>query len=390
MSTVPNAVRLRSIDILRGLACVFMAIDHVRVYSGLPAGGPTPGIFFTRWITHFVAPAFCFLAGTGAFLHGRKLGDAGALRRFLVSRGLVLVALEMTVIRVEWTFNLGFDRYWLAGVIWMLGICMVLLAGLVRFSPRTVGIVGLAIIFGQQLVPLGYGALSEPMRQAIRPLFQVLYSAGPISLGDSGPTVAILYSIVPWIGVMAAGYGFGAILVSDAEIRRRWSLRIGLTATVLFLVIGTLRVLLEPPPAGREVPSALFRLLGQRKYPASELFLLMTLGPTIALVPWAERARGWAANVLALIGRVPMFYYLLHLLVIHTAAMVVSVIRQGHVDPWLFADHPMMPPRPPEGYVWSLGLLYFVWVLILPILYAGCRWYAGVKARHPNGWLRYI
>src|ERR1700680_655797 len=147
----PLTNRLMSLDVVRGLVMILMAIDHVRVYSGLPAGGPTPGIFFTRWITHFVAPAFCFLAGTGAFLHGRKLGDGRALARFLVTRGIVLVLLELTVIRVAWIFNFDYTHYLLAGVIWMLGVCMILLAGLVRFSTKAIGIFGLVVIFAQQL-----------------------------------------------------------------------------------------------------------------------------------------------------------------------------------------------------------------------------------------------
>src|SRR5258705_8325286 len=130
MSPPPASTsRVASIDLIRGAVMVLMAIDHVRVYPGLPAGGPTPGIFFTRWVTHFCAPAFVFLAGTGAFLHGRKLGDKRALARYLVTRGLILVFLELTVIRFAWTFNLDYSHFVLAGVIWMLGWCMVLLAG---------------------------------------------------------------------------------------------------------------------------------------------------------------------------------------------------------------------------------------------------------------------
>ena len=138
--------RVSSIDIVRGLAMILMAIDHVRVYSGQPAGGPTPGIFFTRWITHFVAPAFVFLAGTGAYLHGRKLGDRAALARFLATRGIWLVLLELTVLRVAWTFNLDFAHYMLAGVIWMLGWCMVLMAGAIFLPMRAIAGVGLAIV----------------------------------------------------------------------------------------------------------------------------------------------------------------------------------------------------------------------------------------------------
>ena len=388
MLSAATSGRLRSVDILRGLACVLMAIDHVRVYSGLPAGGPTAGIFFTRWITHFVAPAFCFLAGTGAYLHGRKLGNPSALTRFLVSRGTLLVVLELTVIRFLWTFNVDYAHYILAGVIWMLGICMILLGVLVRFSPRAVGIFGLIVVFGQQIVGHLAKALPDAVQSTIGWLFQFLYFGGRVSLGSDGPSISVLYSIVPWIGVMAAGYWFGTVFTKEPGERRRLCLRLGLGATVAFLVIGGL--LAGRSPVDSDSPPVLFRLLGQQKYPASQLFLLMTLGPLIALVPAAERVTGWLSNALETIGRVPMFYYLLHILVIHLAAMVVSMARFGRVDPWLFGNHPMNPPPQPDGYQWSLSLLYGVFLVVLPALYLGCRWYAGVRARHPRSWLRFI
>src|SRR5262249_16587948 len=143
--------RIRSIDVVRGVVMVLMAIDHVRVYSGVPAGGPNPGVFFTRWVTHFCAPAFVFFAGTSAFLYGRSIGDAGKLARFLVTRGLMLVVLELTIIRFSWTFNFNYAKFTLAGVIWMLGWCMVLLAALVRLRARTVGWIGVGIVVLQQL-----------------------------------------------------------------------------------------------------------------------------------------------------------------------------------------------------------------------------------------------
>ncbi len=379
--------RVASLDVMRGAVMVLMAIDHVRVYSGVPAGGPSPGVFFTRWITHFVAPAFCFLAGTGAFLLGRKLNDTRALARFLVTRGLILVLLELTVIRVSWTFNFDYAHYILAGVIWMLGWCMVLMAAIIRMPMWGIATFGLATIFLQNLVGLAARALPESLHW----LGTLLYSGagGEIVLGGSGgPTLVVLYCIVPWIGVMAAGYAFGTIITREAAERKRLCLRIGLSATALYLVAAGLAVALIP--AGENAPPALFRMLAQNKYPASQLFLLMTLGPTIALLPLAERARGWFGNVLSTFGRVPMFYYLLHIPAIHLAAIVVSLIRQGSVNAWLFANHPMWSPEVPEGYRWSLGLLYLVFAIVVALLYVPCRWYAGVKARRKGGWLSYI
>ena len=381
------STRLDSIDLIRGVIMVLMAIDHVRVYSGLPAGGPTAGIFFTRWITHFVAPGFAFFAGTAAFLHGRKLGDMRALGRFLVTRGLLLVFLELTIIRLAWTFNFDYGTYLLAGVIWMLGWCMVLLAGLIRFKVRTIAIVGLVIIFFQNIVGLlGRVAGGEDSPGAW--IWQLLYFGGDVHLGEGGPTLAVLYSIVPWIGVMATGYAFGAVMEWDAAARRRFCLRVGLSATALFVVGAGLQALLSP--AQPDGPPALFRFLGQRKYPASQLFLLMTLGPTIALLPWAERARGWLAGALTTFGRVPLLFYLLHIPLIHAAALVVSALREGRVNPWLFGNHPMWPPRQPEGYQWRLPLLYLVWAVVTVLLYVACRWFAAVKARRRDSWLKYL
>jgi uncharacterized membrane protein len=374
--------RLVSLDVIRGIVMVLMALDHVRVYSGLPAGGPTAGIFFTRWVTHFCAPAFVFFAGTGAFLWGRTHTPA-QLSRYLVTRGAWLVLLELTVLRLAWTFNVDYAHYILAGVIWMLGICMILLAVVVRLPMPAIATLGLLIIFAQNLTALLARALPS-----LGAFWQVVYFGGVIDTGPGGPAIAVLYSIVPWIGVMAAGYAFGTIMIRDAAARRRWCLAIGLSATALFLILGTIGVLTRP--ASPTAPPALFRLLSQQKYPASALFLMMTLGPAIALVPFAERARGPIADALAVFGRVPLFYYLLHIPLIHLAAMVVSLIREGRIDPWLFGNHPMMPPPVPAGYMWSLPLLYAVFAIVIALLYVPCRWFARVKAEHRDGWLQYL
>jgi uncharacterized membrane protein len=378
----PFEGRITSLDLIRGLVMVLMAIDHVRVYSGLPAGGPTAGIFFTRWVTHFCAPAFVFLAGSGAFLRGRKIGDTRALARYLVARGLVLVLLELTVIRFAWTFNLDYGQFVLAGVIWMLGWCMILLAGLVRLPAKAVGSIGLAIIFFQQVFHFLPRALPQTLRGPVGWIWEFLYPAGLPRL----PGIAILYVLVPWIGVMAAGYGFGAILIREASDRRRLCLRIGLLATALFLVAGSLGVLLIRADDG--APNGLFRLLNQQKYPASQLFLLMTLGPTIAVLPLAERARGWAAGVFAAFGRVPMFYYLLHIPAIHLAALAVTFLREGSMHPEWYATAPFTSVPGPNQ--WSLPLLYLVFAIVVAALYVPCRWFAGLKARRRSAWLSYF
>ena len=388
--TRAGAGRIVSLDIIRGAVMVLMAIDHVRVYSGLPAGGPTAGIFFTRWITNYCAPAFIFLAGTAAYLHGRKLNDRGALARFLAVRGVWLVILELTVLRLAWTFNVDWAHSNLAGVIWAIGWCFVLLAPMVYLPTRVVAAIGIAIIALHNIAD--YASAGPGSGGSPSALMQVLYFGGPIPSGtDEGMHIFVLYSLIPWIGVMAAGYGFGAVMTLDPPRRRALCLRIGIGATLLFLALRTADGYGDPRHwiAARGPMPAAFRFLATTKYPASLLFLLMTLGPTIALVPLLDKARGRVADTLALFGRVPLFFYLVHIPLIHLLAVAVSVVTTGQIAPWLFANHPITGPAPAD-YVWSLGRLYLVWAIAVAILYALCRWYAGVKARSRSALLSYL
>ena len=385
-----NRQRVASLDIVRGAVMVLMAIDHVRVYSGQPAGGPSAGIFFTRWITHFCAPAFVFFAGTGAFLYGATGGSRtvrwagkGSLARYLLTRGLILVMLELTIIRASWTFSVDYSQFILAGVIWMLGWCMILLAALVWLPTWAVGAFGLLVILFQNV----FGLIGGRLPESWRPVWEFIYPVGAeVKLGQGGPSVTVLYTIVPWIGVMAAGYAFGAIMLREPAARRRFCLRVGLAATALFLILGSLAVFVQP--ASDVAPPALFRLLNQRKYPASPLFLLMTLGPAIALLGVSERASGWFARVLATFGRVPLFYYLLHIPLIHATALVIWFLRDGSTHAEWFATAPYVSV-PPE-HQWGLPLLYLVFALVVAVLYPLCRYYARLKATHPQGWMRYV
>jgi len=413
--------RIASLDIVRGVVVVLMAIDHVRVYSGLPAGGPTPGIFFTRWITHFVAPAFVFLAGTAAFLYGQRVNDRGKLARFLLTRGLWLVLLELTVIRLCWTFNFDFANYMLAGVIWMIGWCMVLMSAIVYLPIKAIAVGSVSVILLHNVTDLFGGFRSAISQGALGWLGKIAYAGGAIPNGESGPLL-ILFVIVPWIAVMAAGYAFGPVMQLSPERRRALCIKIGGAAIVAFVLLRALdfygdprhwrprapaaaqagpanaaqpATATTPPPTAaqqppRRQPPAVLAFLGTTKYPASLLFLLMTLGPTLVLIGLVEGATGRVAGALETFGKVPFFYYLLHIPTIHLAAIVVSRVRDGSVTPWLFENHPMGNSGAPPGYTWSLGLLYLVWAIVIGVLYLACRWYAGVKSRSRSRWLSYL
>jgi len=362
--------RLTGIDVVRGLVMVLMAIDHVRVYSGVPAGGPTLDVFFTRWVTHFCAPLFVFLAGTSAYLRAAaREATPGAQARYLVTRGLLLVALELTIVKAGWTFALDYGST-LGGVLWMLGWCMVLLAAMVRVSPVVIGVAGVAIMALQSLLHLAANATPT-----LAPAWSLLYLGGPVSLGDGGPTLFVLYTIVPWLGVMMAGYGFGVVMRRDPAARRRWCLRVGAFATALFLIVGTIAAM----RASAADSPFVMRLLDQNKYRDSQLFLLMTLGPSLVLLALVDSARGPVARWLQTFGRVPLFYYVLHIPLIHLLALGVWYLRDGtaHRD-WFFLA-PFV--EVPEGSRWSLWLLYLVFVLTVMLLYPACRWWGARKVR---------
>jgi len=321
------------------------------------------------------------------FLRNEKLGDKAAMSRYLATRGLMLVFLELTVLRLSWTFNFDYAHYMLAGVIWAIGWCMVLMAALIWLPTRVVGIIGVVIIFGHNIADPFLPRLYQTLGQGSFAWFwQILYLGGGIQLGAHGPTLAILYVMVPWIGVMAAGYWFGCVLRMRPDRRDRICYILGFAAILAFLVLRGWNLYGNPTHWGgpNSRLSPLLAFLNTTKYPASFQFLLMTLGPAFVLAPLVERLRGFAARVLTLFGRVPFFYYLLHIPLIHAAAIVVSIARTGHVDPWLFANHPMFNPPPPPGYTWSLGLLYAVWLAVVVMLYFACGWYAGFGKRRSD------
>lgn len=374
--------RVQSIDILRGIVMILMAIDHVRVYSGLPAGSADPAIFFTRWITHFCAPAFVFFAGTSAYLYGIKVQTVSKLRRFLLTRGLLLIVLEFTFIKFFWTFRLEYGSFTLAGVIWMLGCSMIFLALIIQWKPVAIGIIGLVIVFGQQIFAFVPSLLPEAMRGNFAKFWEFIYPSGH----EAPKGITILYVLVPWIGVMAAGYAFGSILKMETRKRNYWCKLIGFSMILLFLVIGT--VVSTRQKQADPMPF-LLRLLNQQKYPASQLFLMMTLGPLIAFVPTADRMKGWLARVFIIFGRVPLFYYFLHIPLIHLLALLTNLIRSGHSGSEWYATAPYVFIEPEQR--WSIVLLYLIFLVSVLLLYLACSWYLKYKEKNPDkNWLTYI
>jgi uncharacterized membrane protein len=387
-AAVPDRGRVASVDVLRGLVMVIMALDHVRDFFTNVPFDPTDltqtstALFLTRWVTHFCAPTFVFLAGASTFLYARGRGR-GEVGRFLLTRGLWLVVLELTVSRLGWLFNLDYtSEPIILLVLWSIGVSMIVLAALVRLPLPVIAAVGVGMI-------AGHNALDGIRPEALgdwAPLWSLLHVQSAVPLGG-GRVLVVAYPLVPWIGVMAAGYAFGTFFSRPAEDRRRLFLLLGGGLTLAFLVLRAVNLYGDPSPwvvqpsAGR----TLLSFLNTTKYPPSLLFLLMTLGPAIMLLPALDRLRGPAARFLGTIGRVPLFYYILHIYLIHATVLAVGTL--AGFPPSMFLT---LWQRPPEGWGYPLPVVYLVWAGTVLALYPACRWFAAVKARRHEAWLSYL
>jgi uncharacterized membrane protein len=384
--------RIASVDVVRGVVMVLMALDHVRVFSGIPAGGPTPALFLTRWVTNFCAPIFFFLAGTGAALYARKAPDRRAVARWLAVRGALLVLLELTIVRLSWTFNFEYDRYLLAGVLWSLGLSMLVMSALVFLPTRVIAAFGIGTIVLHDAVRSLLLRAAPGLAEGATPWYAALLDfGGPIQLGADGPTLFVLYSLFSWVGLMAAGYAFAWVFTLEPARRRRILLILGAACVGAFVVLRALDGYGDPRHwTSMTEGAAWMRFLNTSKYPASLLFTLMTLGPMFLVLPALEVADGRVARVLAVYGRVPLFFYLVHIPLIHAAAMLVSLARDDGGLGWLVGNHPVMVGPAPDGYRWSLPLLYLVTGICVALLYPLCRWFAARRIEHRQSWLRYL
>ena len=384
--------RLDSVDLLRGLVMLIMALDHTRdfFHSAAPFFDPTdlskatPALFLTRWITHFCAPVFVFLAGTGAFLSRARGKSRRDLSWFLLTRGAWLILLEVTLVRLGWMFDFSYG-YVFVQVIWALGWSMILLAGLIHLPLRVIAGLGLLLIVGHNLLDRFTAASFGRWRA----LWLILHEPGTLHTGAPFPggfTFDVRYPLIPWLGVMAVGYAFGRLLELPDERRRKTLYRLGLGLTVAFVIIRATNLYGDPRPwAVQQSPLyTFFSFINCEKYPPSLLYLLMTLGPAIALLPLLERWPGALARFVTTFGRVPLFYYLLHIFLLHLLAVVFNIARYGRRIGEVFANG--LPP----DYGFNLLIVYAVWLGAILVLYPPCRWWARLKARRRSAWLSYL
>jgi uncharacterized membrane protein len=395
-TTAPPATvvrsRLESVDLLRGLVMVLMALDHVRdfftnaTFDPLDLTKTNPALFLTRWITHYCAPVFIFLAGTGAFLSTTRGKTKKELAWFLLTRGLWLALLEITYVRcLGWEFNFGFHRVG-AAVLWAIGWSMVALAPLVFLPAWAVAAFGMAMI----AVHNSFDSVQPESWGTFDWLWIVLHRGGEYHPA-SGYTFIAAYPLVPWIGVMASGYGFGSILMLAPERRRKIMLNLGIALTLLFVAIRWTNAYGNPRPWSSQSSFlyTVFSFVDCHKYPPSLLYVLMTIGPALVLLSFLDRGTPRLLKPALVFGRVPLFYYLLHLPFIHTLAVVTAYVRYGRAD-WLFVA-PFGNTIPvPKDNGFGLAVVYLVWIGVVLALYPVCRWFAEFKRRHPSPWLSYL
>jgi uncharacterized membrane protein len=387
-SVVTKRVRIEAIDVVRGVIMILMALDHVRDFFGNSGLNPTDPatttvpLFFTRWITHFCAPVFFLLTGTGAYLSLRKQTKR-ELSRFLFTRGLWLIFLELTVTRcLGWQFNFDYHVTMLI-VLWALGWAMIVLSALVYLPAPVVTAFGVVMIATHNLLD---------SIDSSNPLWSILHSPDVI-VNRPGRIVRVIYVLIPWVGVTAAGYGLGQIYSWPSQRRKTLLLPLGAGLSAAFLVLRGINVYGDPERWSTQ-KSAVFTalsFLNTTKYPPSLLYLLMTLGPALIFL-WAVDAGTprWLRPAL-IVGKVPMFYYLLHIPLIHLLAIAVCYARYGQVH-WMFESPTLrqFPITPPPGWGYSLPIVYLIWVVVVLTLYPLCRWFAGLKQRRSDAWLSYF
>lgn len=392
------APRIQSVDALRGAIMMLMAIDHIRDYVARSAQQflptdltrTTPAIFLTRWITHFCAPVFMLTAGLGAyFWMTRGHHSKGELSRLLITRGIWLIVLEVTILRLILLSQISYTANpVLLIILWAIGISMIALAGLIYLPMRVIAAVSIAMIALHNLLdPVS----AERFGRAAW-IWDILHQQNVFAF--HGFNFVTAYPVLPWIGVVAAGYCLGTVFEWDAHRRRSFLVYMGVALTAAFVVMRAVNIYGDPLRWSHQASPVftVLSFLNVTKYPPSLDFLLMTLGPAMVVMAWLEKFHFHFTNPLIVFGRVPFFYYGAHLLLAHLIAIGMNFVRYG-AKPFLLMAPPSMGSSIklfPVDFGFPLWTVYAVWVVVLLLLYPACLWFAQLKGRRHDWWLTYL
>jgi uncharacterized membrane protein len=390
--------RLTAVDALRGAVMILMALDHVRDFFHVGAMSFSPEdlsqtrplVFMTRWVTHICAPTFVFLAGMSIYLRLERDGSRSRASWYLLTRGLWLIVLELTVMRLAMNFTFDSRYPVLILILCALGGSMIAMAALIHLPVRVLALVSLAIVGLHNLAD----GIAVSRFGAFEPVWMLLHQQGLVMIG--GIPFVVAYPILPWIGVMGLGFCAGRVFELAPGQRSRLLLTTGAGLTVAFLLLRAANLYGDPSPWAPQ-PSPIFTVLSflrTTKYPPSLLFLLMTLGPALLALGWLDRRRLRPDHPLVIVGRVPLFYYVVHFWLIHVLASAAAFLRHGEASfAWLFHPMPSMGgPRDlfPAGFGYPLWVVYGVWILVVLLMYPLCRWSAGVKSRNRSWWTPFV
>ncbi|WP_294823150.1 heparan-alpha-glucosaminide N-acetyltransferase domain-containing protein [uncultured Flavobacterium sp.] len=387
--------RIQSIDILRGIIMIIMALDHTRDYFHIHAmtdeptnmATTTPALFFTRWITHFCAPLFVFLSGTSIYLQSLRKTKK-ELAFFLLTRGLWLIVAEFTIVGFGWSFNIFFNFFFLQ-VIWAIGASMVFLSGLIFLRYWTLLILGILITALHNL--LDTYTFTDPAMDVMANLF-LLTEFDVIPLGGN-TRLMCAYAALPWTGIMLLGYAIGKWYCPEFDVQHRKKLLLstGLGIVSLFVLLRLINGYGDPKPwaVQKDAVYTLLSFLNVNKYPPSLMYACMTLGPGLIILALLENVRNRVTDFFNIFGRVPFLYYLLHVYVIHLLC-VALFYAEGYTFEDNFKLEIAFGFRPKENFGFSLGIVYLIWILVIVLCWFPTKWYEKYKRTHKKWWLSYI
>lgn len=382
--------RIESIDILRGIIMVIMALDHVRDYFHYQSilGNPedlettTPFLFFTRFITHYCAPVFVFLSGTSAFLYGRNKSKK-ELFTFLFTRGIWLIFLELFVNSFIWTFDITYS-FRVVQVIWAIGISMICLSLFIYLPKKLILLISLLLVFGHNL----FDSVHVEGKNWSSILWYALHQREFMQIGPDRMFV-FMYPLIPWMGVMALGYLFGQWYAKDFDpaLRKKYLIRTGLSYLGIFLVLRGFNLYGDAQEWSTQdtLTKTILSFFKVTKYPPSLQFLCITLGPAFLLLAGVEKIKNKITNFFLVFGRVPLFYYFLHMLVIHSLALFIMFLTGQDWHNMILDAETVMSGRLME-YGYSLSIVYLVWVSVIALLYFPCLMYMKYKAENKDKW----